>query len=100
MAHVLALPVDYTPSHASSSLFSSVRQRRLPTEDDWQHNEFSFEPFVKRELKIRLDTDDEVCPRYAKGRCDLQSRCPLRHVVTPSPAVPAVSYTHLRAHET
>lgn len=32
--------------------------------------------------------DDEVCPRYRKGRCTLQSRCPLRHIVTPSPPVP------------
>lgn len=103
MSNILALPVDYVPIHANSSLFSSVRQRRPPTEDDWQHNEFSFEPFVKRELKIRLDTgtwcsdiDDEVCPRYKKGHCELQSRCPLRHVVTPSPPVPVLGRDAMR----
>lgn len=96
MSNVLAVPVDYVPIHATSSFFSSVRQRRLPSEGDWQHNEFSFEPFVKRELAIRMDTDDEVCPRYARGHCDLQSRCPLRHMVTPSPAVPTLTREDMR----
>ncbi|KAI3626393.1 hypothetical protein CBS9595_001754 [Malassezia furfur] len=96
MSDILALPVDYVPIHANSSLFSSVRIRRPPTEGDWQHNEFSFEPFVKRELQLRLDTDDKVCPRYRKGRCALQSQCPLRHIVTPSPAVPAPGRDALR----
>ena len=56
MANTLAVPVEYVPAHATSSLFTSLRQRHLPTANDWQHNEFSFEPFVKRELGIRLST--------------------------------------------
>ncbi|WFD17960.1 RNA-binding component of cleavage and polyadenylation factor [Malassezia caprae] len=91
MSNVLALPVAYVPSHATTSLFSSLRQRRPPSEDDWAHNEFDFEPYVKRELQIRLESDDEVCPRFERyRRCELGGRCPLRHCVTPSPHVPAL----------
>jgi len=94
MSHVLALPVDYVPSHATSSLFSSLRLRRPPTDDDWQHNEFTFEPFVKRELQVKLDTDDEVCPRFARdSQCELGAQCVLRHVLTPNPAGPSAA-TH------
>lgn len=89
MSNALAVPVDYVPTHVTAPLFSSLRQRRPPTADDWQHNEFSFEPFVKRELGLRVGTDDEVCPRFAKdGSCALGSECPLRHEVTPSPPAP------------
>ena len=91
MTNVLALPVAYVPSHATTSLFSSLRQRRPPSEDDWPHNEFDFEPYVKRELQIRLESDDEVCPRFERHRrCELGGRCTLRHCVTPSPHVPAL----------
>ena len=58
MTNVLALPVEYVPSHATTSLFSSFRQRRPPSDDDWAHNEFDFEPFVKNDLQIKLETDD------------------------------------------
>ncbi|PKI85844.1 Yth1p [Malassezia vespertilionis] len=87
MANILALPVDHVPILATSSLFTSLRQRRPPSEDDWQHNEFSFEPFVKRELNINVDTADKMCPRFAQGSCDRGSACPLRHAVT-KPAPP------------
>lgn len=89
MSHVLSLPVDYVPSHATNTLFSSLRQRRPPTDNDWPHNEFDFEPFVKRELQVRLDSADDLCPRFAaKGQCDWGSRCTLRHCITPSPSIP------------
>ncbi|WFD29263.1 RNA-binding component of cleavage and polyadenylation factor [Malassezia sp. CBS 17886] len=89
MANALAFEVEYAPTNATSALFSSVRQRRLPSEDDWPHNEFAFEPFVKRELQVRLEDEDEVCPRYLKGGCELGARCPLRHIVTRSVPPPA-----------
>lgn len=87
-SHILALPVDYVPSHATTSLFSSLRQRRPPSDDDWPHNEFEFEPFVKRDLQIKLETNDQLCPRFKRGRCELGSQCTLRHCITPSPAIP------------
>ena len=87
-SHILALPVDYVPSHATTSLFSSLRQRRPPSDDDWPHNEFEFEPFVKRDLQIKLETNDQLCPRLKHGRCELGSQCTLRHCITPSPAIP------------
>lgn len=96
MANMLALEVDNVPSHATASLFSSTRQRRLPTQDDWQHTEFSFEPFIKRDLGIALTPDSYVCPRFAAGRCDLGPHCPLRHEVTPSPSTVAQGRDLLR----
>ena len=90
MTNVLALPVEYVPSHATTSLFSSFRQRRPPSDDDWAHNEFDFEPFVKNDLQIKIETDDQTCPRFQRGRgtCHLGGACTLRHCITPSPPIP------------
>ncbi|KAF9517628.1 hypothetical protein BS47DRAFT_1313929 [Hydnum rufescens UP504] len=53
---------------------------------DFHQLNFSVENFIKNELKVKLDKDEQICqPNLSPGGCPLGAlHCPLRHT-TPSP---------------
>lgn len=51
----------------------------------FSHLEFTIEPFIKNQLSIKLDTDQQLCPDYSLSTaCPRGPSCPYRHS-TPSP---------------
>lgn len=47
---------------------------------DWIHNEFDFEPFIKTNLSLKLDNDEQLCPDFvSSSKCPRGSQCPRRH---------------------
>ncbi|GAA5921193.1 hypothetical protein JCM1841_001196 [Sporobolomyces salmonicolor] len=57
----------------------------LDSHVNFSHLEFTIEPFIKHDLSLRLDSDDQLCLDFVNtGTCPRGPSCPKRHV-SPSP---------------
>ncbi|PWZ03583.1 hypothetical protein BCV70DRAFT_197785 [Testicularia cyperi] len=64
-------------------LISTARTAPASTSwpNDFVHTEFSFEPYVKSQLGVKLDNDAQICPDFAERlACPRGASCPRRHV--------------------
>lgn len=62
---------------------------------DFRHIELNIEPFLKQDMRLKLDADETLCRDFATtGSCPLGATCPQRHVSAsplnfqPPPPVP------------
>ena len=74
LSSLVTCKADLTIATATQTLVDTIRP-------DFRHTEFHIEPFIKQELRLKLDADERLCRTYAEtGQCPLGATCPQRHV--------------------